>query len=82
MAKISKKLTMGERFFLMSILPPADYVTFKILRKLKDTLAPSEEEIKWLYSFGKEVCGIVMVKENLWSLLGIEQERMIYNAEM
>ena len=43
---------------------------------------PSEEEIKWLYSFGKEVCGIVMVKENLWSLLGIEQERMIYNAEM
>lgn len=44
--KISKKLTMGERFMLLGILPPADFVTHKILRKLRDTLAPSEEEIR------------------------------------
>lgn len=44
--KISKKLTMGERFFLLAKLPAPDYVTYKILRKLKETLSPSEKEIK------------------------------------
>lgn len=41
---------MAERFFLMGKLPAPDYVTYKILRKLKETLSPSEKEIKD-YSF-------------------------------
>jgi len=45
--KISKKLTMAERFVLLNNLPmQGDLVTFKILRKLRETLAPSETEIK------------------------------------
>jgi len=45
--KISKKLTMAERFVLLNNLPlEGDLVTFKILRKLRETLAPSEKEIK------------------------------------
>ena len=45
--KISKKLNMGERFVLLNNLPKeGDLVTFKILRKLRETLAPSETEIK------------------------------------
>jgi len=45
--KISKKLTMSERFVLLNTLPrEGDLVTFKILRKLRETLSPSEEEIK------------------------------------
>lgn len=44
--KISKRLNMGERFFLLAKLPAPDYVTYKILRKLKETLSPSEKEIK------------------------------------
>ena len=45
--KISKRLTMGERFVLLNNLPKeGDLVTFKILRKLRETLAPSETEIK------------------------------------
>jgi len=45
--KISKKLTMGERFVLLNNLPKeGDLVTFKILRKLRETLAPTEAEIK------------------------------------
>jgi len=45
--KISKKLKMGERFVLLNNLPTeGDLVTFKILRKLRETLAPSETEIK------------------------------------
>jgi hypothetical protein len=45
--KISKKLVMGERFVLLNNLPKeGDLVTFKILRKLRETLAPSEAEIK------------------------------------
>jgi len=45
--KISKKLTMGERFVLLNNLPKeGDLVTFKILRKLRETLSPSEAEIK------------------------------------
>jgi len=45
--KISKKLTMGERFVLLNNLPKeGDLVTFKILRKLRETLAPSEAEIR------------------------------------
>ena len=45
--KISKKLTMGERFILLNNLPKeGDLVTFKILRKLRETLAPAEKEIK------------------------------------
>jgi len=36
---------MGERFHILSILPPeGNWVTFKILRKLKETLAPDEKE--------------------------------------
>jgi hypothetical protein len=45
--KINKKLTMGERFVLLNNIPKeGDLVTFKILRKLRETLAPSETEIK------------------------------------
>ena len=45
--KISKKLTMAERFILLNNLPKeGDLVTFKILRKLRETLAPTEMEIK------------------------------------
>ncbi len=45
--KISKRLTMGERFVLLNNLPQeGDLVTFKILRKLRETLAPTEAEIK------------------------------------
>jgi len=45
--KISKKLTMAERFVLLNNLPlQGDLVTFKILRKLRETLSPSEAEIK------------------------------------
>jgi len=45
--KIRKKLNMGERFVLLNNLPrEGDLVTFKILRKLRETLAPSETEIK------------------------------------
>ena len=45
--KISKKLTMGERFVLLNNLPrEGDLITFKILRKLREALAPSELEIK------------------------------------
>ena len=45
--KISKKLTMAERFILLNNLPKeGDLVTFKILRKLRETLSPSEAEIK------------------------------------
>lgn len=48
--KFSKKLTMGERFLILGALPQPDFVTFKILRKLKESLSPSEEEIK-VYEF-------------------------------
>lgn len=42
---------MAERFVLLSNLPKdGDLVTFKILRKLRETLSPSEAEIKE-YSF-------------------------------
>ena len=45
--KISKKLIMAERFVLLNNLPiEGDLVTFKILRKLRETLSPSEAEIK------------------------------------
>ena len=45
--KISKKLTMAERFVLLRNLPQqGDLVTFKILRKLRETLSPNEQEIK------------------------------------
>ncbi len=38
---------MGERFVLLNNLPrEGDLVTFKILRKLRDTLSPSEAEIE------------------------------------
>ena len=47
MDKISKQLTMAERFVLLNNLPAqGDLVTFKILRKLRETLSPSEKEIK------------------------------------
>lgn len=45
--KISKRLNMAERFILLNALPiQGDLVTFKILRKLRETLSPSEAEIK------------------------------------
>ena len=45
--KISQKLTMGERFVLLNNLPrEGDLVTFKILRKLRETLSPDEREIE------------------------------------
>ena len=45
--KISKKLNMAERFVLLNNLPQqGDLVTFKILRKLRETLSPNETEIK------------------------------------
>lgn len=45
--KISKKLTMGERFILLNNLPDkGDLVTFKIIRKLRETLSPNEKEIQ------------------------------------
>ena len=45
--KINKKLTMGERFVLLNNLPrEGNLVTFKILRKLRETLSPSETEIE------------------------------------
>ena len=38
---------MGERFVLLNNLPQqGDLVTFKILRKLRETLGPTEKEIK------------------------------------
>ena len=41
------KLNMGERFQLQTLLPEqGNYITFKALRKLKETLAPSDEEYK------------------------------------
>jgi len=44
--KFSYGLCMGERFTLLAILPPpGDYDTYKILTKLRLTLAPNEEEI-------------------------------------
>jgi len=43
--KISKKLNIGERFTLLAILPqPGDFATYKILTKLRMTLAPDEKE--------------------------------------
>ena len=45
--KISKRLSMAERFVLLNNLPrEGDLVTFKILRKLRETLSPDEAEIK------------------------------------
>ena len=47
MDKINKKLTMAERFVLLNNLPrEGDLVTFKILRKLRETLSPDEREIE------------------------------------
>ena len=41
------KLNLLERITLLNILPQeADYVTLKILNKLKETLSPSEDEFK------------------------------------
>ncbi len=43
--KTSKKLTIGERFGLFQFLPAeGDLVTYKELRKLKETLNPSSQE--------------------------------------
>ena len=43
--KTSKKLNIGERFTLLALLSnPGDFATYKILQKLKMTLAPNEQE--------------------------------------
>ena len=45
--KLSKSLNMAERFVLLNNLPrEGNLVTFKILRKLRETLSPDEKEIK------------------------------------
>ena len=45
--KFEHELNMGERFTLLAILPPpSDYDTYKILTKLRMSLAPDEKEIK------------------------------------
>lgn len=46
MSKETKvKLNIGERFHLIALLPEqGNYVTFKTLRKLRETLAPNEAE--------------------------------------
>lgn len=53
--KVSKKLTIGERFGLFQFLPPqGDLVTYKEVRKLKETLNPSskeDEEYGFTYGF-------------------------------
>ena len=55
MANIKKKLTMGERFDLFSLLPQqGDLVTYKEVRKLKETLNPTskeDEEYGFQYAF-------------------------------
>lgn len=44
-SKVSKKLTIGERFGLFQFLPEAgDLVTYKEVRKLKETLNPNDKE--------------------------------------
>ena len=43
--KVTYKLTMAERFILLNLLPKeGDYSIFKILRKLREKLAPNEKE--------------------------------------
>ena len=43
--KTSVKLNIGERFGLLGMLPQqGDFVTLKIIRKLRETLAPSDGE--------------------------------------
>ena len=53
--KTSKKLTIGERFGLFQFLSPeGDLVTYKEIRKLKETLNPSakeDEEYGFKYGF-------------------------------
>ena len=45
--KTSVKLNIGERFTLLSLLQNFnDFATYKIIQKLKMTLAPDEKEIK------------------------------------
>lgn len=50
-------LTLSERFQLMEIIPrEGEYSTLKIVRKLRETLSPSEEEHE-KYEIKKEVTG-------------------------
>ena len=53
--KTTKKLTIGERFGLFQFLPPeGDLVTYKEVRKLKETLNPNakeDEEYTFKYGF-------------------------------
>lgn len=53
--KTSKRLTIGERFGLFQFLPQeGDLVTYKEIRKLKETLNPSakeDEEYGFKYGF-------------------------------
>ena len=52
--QISKKLTMAERFGLFQFLPPeGDLVTYKEIRKLKETLNPtSKEDEEYSFEYG------------------------------
>lgn len=45
--KVLVKLNMSERFMLLGIIPrEGDFTTLKIVRKLRETLAPDEKENK------------------------------------
>jgi hypothetical protein len=51
---MSVKLNMMERFHLLNLLPmQGDYITLKIMRKLRESLAPDEKEIEE-YQFWRE----------------------------
>jgi len=58
------KLTVAERITLQGILPKnGDFVTLKVLRKLKETLSFSEEEIaklQFMYECKCPKCGQTM----------------------
>lgn len=43
--KTAYKLTIAERLQLLNVLPPqGDIITIKIIRKLRETLSPNEQE--------------------------------------
>ncbi len=55
------KLTMAERIKLLETLPPqGDILTLKILRKLRETLSFSEEELKSFDISREYVCDFSM----------------------
>ena len=64
------KLDVRERLILLSVLPPeGDFITLKVVRKLKENLSFSEDEIKQ-YKF-------VQTENNVTWDNSIEQEKPI-----